>query len=155
MANGPISWKSVKQGTVARSSTAAEAASASECLDETMWTREMLKFLGFPQNEPTRLFMDNQAAIKCIKNGNTTKRSKYFRVRIDDLHDCHEKELIAVHHVRTHELPADALTKSLSWPILLKHMKTLNIVDIFKRADEPIIGLSGGVGKTPPLAGSG
>ena len=79
-------------------------------------------------------------AITTIKTGNTTKRNKYYRVRVDALHDAMQDDIIQVHHVRSQHLPADALTKSLSGPKLLKHKMALNVKPLTR-----FIGSSGGV----------
>jgi len=46
-----ISWKSVKQKTVAISSTEAEYISLSEATQQALWISQLLKELGFPQNK--------------------------------------------------------------------------------------------------------
>ena len=71
IANAPIIWKSMKQKSVAKSSTEAETAAADSCSNESIWVRGMLDFFGFPQGKPTELFIDNVSAIKGIQNGNT------------------------------------------------------------------------------------
>ena len=72
--------------------------------------------------------MDNSSSLCLIKKGNTTTRSKYYRVRIDALHDSFEKGLIAPEYLNTSLLPADALTKALSGPLLKKHKEALQIL---------------------------
>ena len=71
--------------------------------------------------------MDNQAAIQGIQNGNTTGRNKYFRVRIDCLHDAVKCELIKPVYEKSADLSADALTKAISGPKLLKFKLKNNI----------------------------
>ena len=90
----------------------------------------MLDFFGFPQKEPTELFMDNVSAIKGIQNGNTTQRNKFFRVRMDAMHDQYNDKEIKFTYMPTDVLPADALTKSLSGPTLLKHKRYMGVVPI-------------------------
>ena len=130
MANAPIIWKSMKQKSVAKSSTEAETAAADSCTNEVIWVRGMLDFFGFPQKHPTELFMDNVSAIKGIQNGNTTQRNKFFRVRMDAMHNSHMDNEIKFLWMKTDLLPADALTKSLSGPTLLKHKRFMNLVPI-------------------------
>lgn len=130
MANAPIIWKSMKQKSVAKSSTEAETAAADSCCNEIIWIRGMLNFFGFPQEAPTELFMDNISAIKGIQNGNTTQRNKFFRVRMDAMHDYYTNKEIKFTYMPTDALPADALTKSLSGPTLLKHKRFMNLIPI-------------------------
>ena len=127
MAKAPIVWRSMKQSAISKSSTEAEVASSSSCLDDVLWVRDLLKFFGFEQTSPTKFYMDNTAAINMIKNGNTTSRNKYFRVRTDSLHDAVVNQDIELHHMRSHQLPADALTKSLTGPQLKIFCSTVHI----------------------------
>ena len=127
MAKAPIVWRSMKQSAISKSSTEAEVASSSSCLDDVLWVRDLLKFFGFEQTSPTKFYMDNIAAINMIKNGNTTSRNKYFRVRTDSLHDAVVNQDIELHHMRSHQLPADALTKSLTGPQLKIFCSTVHI----------------------------
>ena len=46
---------------------------------------------------------------------------------MDDLHDSFEKGIIEPVHMRSQDLPADALTKSLSGPILAAHRAKMNL----------------------------
>ena len=70
--------------------------------------------------------MDNEAALKGLKNGNTTSRNKYYRVRIDALHEAYKDGIIDPVYMSSNILPADALTKSLSGPKLREHTEFLN-----------------------------
>jgi hypothetical protein len=55
MANAPIIWKSMKQKSVAKSSTEAETAAADSCCNEIIWIRGMLNFFGFPQLDQSNM----------------------------------------------------------------------------------------------------
>jgi hypothetical protein len=130
MAGAPVIWRTVRQKSVSKSSTAAETAAADACLEDIIWTRELLNFIGFPQTVSTPLHIDNQATIHGIVNGNTTSRNKYFRVRIDALHDAINDEIIKPIYQQSEELSADALTKSVSGPKLLKHRRSVNVMSV-------------------------
>ncbi len=125
--NCPFIWQSNKQNTVAKSSCASELAAADSCLDDIIWSRDMLTFLGFEQDAATPLMLDNKSTISNIEKGNTTQRNKYFRVRADALHDAYINQLIIPTHLQSELRPVDALTKSLSGPQLLKHKRTMNL----------------------------
>lgn len=62
--------------------------------------------------------MDNEAALAGNINGNTSKHNKYFRVRIDALHDSYSSGIIHPKFMRSKDLPADDVTKSNSGPHL-------------------------------------
>ena len=66
---------------------------------------------------------------------------------MDDLHDSFEKGIIEPVHMRSQDLPADALTKSLSGPILAAHRAKMNLHRIDGvRCDDT----KGSVGKIKP-----
>ena len=130
LAHCPIIWKSQKQKSVAKSSAEAETASSDSCGEDVIWSRNMCEFLGFKQQQPTTLFMDNEAAISGIKNGNTTARNKYYRVRIDVMHDAYVNKLIDPVHKHTSKLTSDGLTKSNSAPKLLQFKQANNIFNV-------------------------
>eukprot|EP00965_Chrysotila_dentata_P117902 3896358-Pleurochrysis_carterae.AAC.1 len=54
-----ITWSSKKQPTVALSSCEAEIIAASEAAKEATYLRELLRELGEPDVEATRLHLDN------------------------------------------------------------------------------------------------
>ena len=68
LGGSPVSWKTKKQDTVARSSAEAEYRSMRNALDEILWFLELLTEIGFPQQGPVRLFCDSQAAIYIAAN---------------------------------------------------------------------------------------
>jgi hypothetical protein len=127
LGGGPIVWGSGKSSTVAKSSTAAEIDAADAGMDEIYWARDMLAFLGFSQTLPTVLKIDNENAILNIKNGNTTKRNKYYRVRVDSLHDAYEEGIMKPEHEYGKNLSVDGLTKSLVSPMIKKHKASCGI----------------------------
>ncbi|KAH9306698.1 hypothetical protein KI387_011102, partial [Taxus chinensis] len=68
MGSGPISWGSKKQHFVSRSSTEAEYRSAGEAVCEAIWLRRILEGLGIPQDKLTTMYVDNEGALKLVRN---------------------------------------------------------------------------------------
>lgn len=52
MANGPLTWYSKKQATVALSTAEAEYVSISQATCDGLWLRGLLAQLGFPIQDP-------------------------------------------------------------------------------------------------------
>lgn len=55
-----IRWKSQRQASVTLSTAEAEYNAACSASTEAIWTRVLLKELGFEQKEPTTIYKDNQ-----------------------------------------------------------------------------------------------
>ena len=67
IANGPISWKSTLQSTLALSTTEAEYMAITEAAKEAIWLHGLLRELGIGQEEIT-IFFDSESAIQLAKN---------------------------------------------------------------------------------------
>lgn len=65
---GPIAWSSKLQRITALSSSEAEYMTISEALKEILWLRSLVESFGLKQMKPTKLRVDNQAAIAMSKN---------------------------------------------------------------------------------------
>lgn len=77
---GPIAWCSRRQSVVATFSTEAKYIAATECTKEIMYLKTLIEeLLGETVN--VRLKVDNQSAIKLIKNGVINRRSKHIDVK--------------------------------------------------------------------------
>ena len=65
---GIVDWKSKKQTLVTDSTTYAEFVAAHAGSRLVVWFRRLLLELGFEQDSPTVLYMDNAAAEQLIQN---------------------------------------------------------------------------------------
>ena len=68
LGGGAISWSSKKQTSIALSSTEAEYIAGAHTTKEVIWLRRLLTELGLHIDGPTTLLMDNQSAMKIVKN---------------------------------------------------------------------------------------
>ena len=122
--NGMFYSKSQKQNVIATSSTEAEIVAAYEATKEIVWLRELLRELGFEQNEPTVIFEDNMSAIEIASNFNTQhKRTKHYAVRCAFLKSQVKDEVVQFRYIKTEEQVADVLTKAL---VKNQHVKLSN-----------------------------
>jgi hypothetical protein len=76
----PISWKSGKQRTVARSSTEAEYKALVDGTTEVLWLRYLLTNLYFSPSSATTIWCDNLGAIYLFVNPVFHARTKYVEV---------------------------------------------------------------------------
>ncbi|KAK2578345.1 hypothetical protein KPH14_005572 [Odynerus spinipes] len=71
MYGNAIHWKSKKQGSVTKSSTAAEYVALSEAVSELQLIRDILNDFKIKIDKPISVFEDNSGAITIAKFGNT------------------------------------------------------------------------------------
>ena len=81
LGNCLISWYSVNEGTVALSSAESELIAATLAARQIVFLRDILKFIGFEQKQPTILFEDNTACIKISENPILHKRTKHIQTQ--------------------------------------------------------------------------
>ena len=108
--------KSTKQKLVAKSSAESELLALNSATEETIYLRNLLKEMGFPQQQPTVIKQDNNSAIIMAKKGELgTKRTKHFNVRHYFVSDHIGKDIVLEHQPGISIL-ADGLTKPLIGP---------------------------------------
>jgi len=78
-----ISWKSKKQATVSLSSAESEYQAMAKTIYEIVWIRGLLSDLGVQVEGPSKLFCDDDAALKLAANPVFHERTKHIEV------DCH------------------------------------------------------------------
>ncbi|XP_020529457.1 uncharacterized protein LOC110008145 [Amborella trichopoda] len=79
----PISWRTKKQTTVARSSAEVEYRSMAISSCKLTWLKFMLTDLGVSHFRPMHLHCDNQAALRIVVNLVFHERTKHIEL------DCH------------------------------------------------------------------
>ncbi|XP_020527251.1 uncharacterized protein LOC110007851 [Amborella trichopoda] len=83
LGTSPISWRSKKQNTVARSLTEAEYRSMATSSCELTWLKFLLDDLGVPHSRLMHIHCDNQAALHIAANPVFNEHTKYIEL------DCH------------------------------------------------------------------
>lgn len=109
----PISWKSKKQSTVAKSSSEAEYRAMSQAASELTWLVRLLDELGVQNLNPVKSFCDNQSALHIARNPVFHERTKHIDI---DCHFTREKVmegLIELRYLPSKSQLADVLTKIL------------------------------------------
>ena len=108
-----VSWSCKKQPSVALSSCEAEIVAASEAAKEATYLRDFLSELGFGDDSPTALSMDNQVGRDLAYNPQHHPRTKHISRRHFFIREKVEDHTLVVPFVRTVDNLADFFTKPL------------------------------------------
>ena len=108
-----VSWTSQRQKCVSLSSTEAEYIAASEAVKGIMWITLLIKSLSTTGGEQPILYIDNQSAIRLVKNPEFHKRTKHIDVRYHFIREKYEDGLFLLQFIGTEDQIADILTKPL------------------------------------------
>ena len=126
-----LSWKSKLQPTVAVSTAEAEINAAVVGVQEVIYIKGILEELGIKVKIPIPLYVDNQAAIALSKNPEQQAKTKHFAIRLAFLRESCQNNIVSLRYLRSEDMTADILTKSLPKKNNQKCLSTLmGIADI-------------------------
>lgn len=109
-----ISWFSTKQRSVTLSTTEAEYVAATEAVKELIWLKRLLSEIAPDIEQGPLFYMDNQSAIKIVKNPEFHKRTKHIDVRFHFIREKYERKEFVLEYVSSNEQLADVFTKALA-----------------------------------------
>jgi hypothetical protein len=121
LAGSAIAYRAKWIATVCCSSTEAEFLTAVSAAQMAKFLRAILIELGLLQDEPTKLFEDNAAAIMMANAKRPTERSRHVDIQHFALQEWVQKKEVVLEHVRGTLNPSDALTKALGWILHHRH----------------------------------
>ena len=123
LSGGAIAYKSKLQGTVSTSSTEAEFIAAVHAAKTAKYLRSILQELNVPCLCPTKLYIDNQAAIAMINENKPTPRSCHIDIQHFAIQEWRARGLLQVLHIPGILNPADAYTKALGISLHSRHVR--------------------------------
>lgn len=126
---GVVTWKSRRQKTVALSTTEAEFMAACEGAKEAVWLHQLL-YVGCVQESPPSLYIDNQSAIRLIKNSELHQRTKHIDVRLHFIRQLYESKAILIDYVCSEDQLGDVFTKPLVVQKFTKNIEMLGVKDL-------------------------
>ena len=109
-----ISASSKRQVSVALSSTEAEIMAASYVGAEVMYTRGLLREMGYDMSKPTTLWVDNLGAVELSKRRESSQRSRHIERRFLKIREWVAEGNIVVKYKNTKDNRADLFTKPLA-----------------------------------------
>lgn len=121
-----VSWCSQKQRTVALSTTESEYVAACQSIKELVWLKLLMAELI--SNNAVMLYMDNQSAIRLIKNPEFHKRTKHIDVRYHFIREKFRDGVFQLEYVHTSNQLADIFTKPLNLEILKRFHELIGII---------------------------
>ena len=124
MGNTAFTWTSKKQAIVTLSSCEAEYVAASSAVCQGIWLRNVLKYLGFQQENPTEVYIDNRSAIALAKNPVYHDRSKHIDTRFHFIREHVKNQEVELVSCRTYDQIADIFTKPLKHDVFTR-LKTM------------------------------
>lgn len=127
-----VTWRSQRQKTVALSTTEAEYMAACEGAKEAVWLRQILIDIGYKQDAATPIYIDNQSAIRLVKNPELHHRTKHIDVRLHFIRGLFESQIISVDYMRSEKQLADVLTKPLQLQNFQRNINGFGIREIKK-----------------------
>jgi hypothetical protein len=103
-----ILCKSIKQKTVATSSTEAELVCIFDGMDYLIWMRNVLAFLGYPQNTTT-IFQDNTSTITMayMGRGGSGSRTRHIDIKYFYIKQFLDSKALEIDHLGRDNMTAD------------------------------------------------
>ena len=115
IAEGPVSWESKRQKTVALSTVEAEYMGFSRATTQALWISKYFTEIGLPTPKPIVVHMDNNGSISHNLNDKNHHRTKHIDVRHHFIKDQVKCGNITFQYIPSSENIANLFTKSLSW----------------------------------------
>lgn len=92
-----------------------------------IWLRNLLKELSLPQEEPTKIFVDNKSTIALAKNPVFHDRSKHIDTRYHYIRECVTKMDVQLEYVKTNDQVADIFTEPFKREDFIKMKNLLGV----------------------------
>lgn len=114
LSENTISWCSQKQKVVALSTTGSEFIAAAQTIKELIWLDRLTNAVIGEKNSKPLLYLDNQSAIKLLKNPELHKRTKHIDVRYHFAREKCREGVFNLQYIPTKEQLGDILMKPLA-----------------------------------------
>ena len=116
---------SKRQGSVETSTYGAEFNAMRTATEETMALRYMLRSLGVPVTQPTKMFGDNLGVIQNASMPDSMLKKKHTAIAYHRVREAVAASIIKPYHIDGEFNPSDVLTKSLGASDHIRHVKSV------------------------------
>ena len=110
---GAISWRAIRQPTVATSTTEAEYMALYTAAQEAIWLQRLYQELKIVKDEAILINQDNQGCIALSKNEMCQQRTKHIDIKFHFVRESVLMKKIFLKYVESNNMVADILTKNL------------------------------------------
>jgi hypothetical protein len=128
LAGGAVKWTAEKQPIITLSTMEAEYIAVNTVARNTKWLHQFLSELGFRQDIPSEIFIDNQTAKKISENPKLHKCSQHIDKQYHWIREQIEFGIISLQWIPSAENLADIFTKnSISKPLFTEHQQNIGM----------------------------
>ena len=120
MGDTSFAWSSKKQSIIFLSSCEVKYVVTNSIIYHLIWLRNTLKHLGFPQENPTEIYIDNRLAIALAKNPVYHERSKHIDTRHHLIQEHVKNKEVEPISCKTNNQVVDIFTKPLKGEIFIR-----------------------------------
>ncbi|KAK9702952.1 hypothetical protein QE152_g29642 [Popillia japonica] len=110
---GVVSWASKRQQSVSTSSTESEYIAGCQAVKELVWLKCLVTDLTSRALE-VKFYMDNQSAIRLVKNPVFHKNTKHIDVQYHFIREKYQRDEFKLEYINTSQQLADIFTKALN-----------------------------------------
>ena len=114
LANGAVSWRSVKETLTATSTMEAEFVSCFEASSHGIWLKSLISGLRIVDSisRPLKLYCDNSATVFMAKN-KSGSQSKHIDIKYLAIRECVKEKKVVIEYINTELILVDSLTKGM------------------------------------------
>ena len=129
LGGGAISWRSVKQSSIADSTMEAEYIAASEAAKEAVWLKNFLLDLGVVPSAQSAitLYCDNSGAVANSREPRSHKRGKHIERKYHLIREIVSRGDAVVSQIASEDNLADPFTKALAQKIFDQHVEGMGV----------------------------
>ncbi|GKA70259.1 retrotransposon protein, putative, ty1-copia subclass [Tanacetum coccineum] len=131
---GAVTWKSLKQDTLASSTCESEYIAACEASKEAIWMKNFIGDLGVVPivQDPIEILCNNESAVALTKEPKDHEKSNHIERKYHAVQSKVEEGHVIVKHIRSEDNPADPFTKALAKSRHDEHARSIGLKDNIK-----------------------